>query len=248
VIFFDGSRAVVEEIDLDEATSKAMKTAMIPARMGSQRLAQKNLRELAGVPLITRAIRRCLAAGVFDEVWVNSEHEDFAAVADNEGVSFHKRPPELAGNQATSEDYVAEFLEQHDCEYLFQVHSIAPLLTVTEIRQFVEALAAEGKDVGLSVVNHQLECLCAGDPVNFNFDTKTNSQDLVPVQKICWCITGWRRTTYLEAYRTGRCATYAGSVGVYPVSEIAGQVVKTEADLRVVEALYPLIDKKELGE
>jgi hypothetical protein len=35
---------------------------------------------------------------------------------------------------------------------------------------------------------------------------------------------------------------------VYPVSEIAGQVVKTEADLRVVEALYPLIDKKELGE
>lgn len=222
--------------------------AMIPARMGSQRLAKKNLREMAGVPLITRAIRRCVAAGIFDEVWVNSEHAAFAAVASDEGVNFHKRPPALAGNQATSEDYVAEFLEEHDCEYLFQIHSIAPLLTVTEIRQFVELLAADGKDVGLSVVNHQLECLFAGGPVNFNFDTKTNSQDLAPVQKICWSITGWKRTTYLEAYRAGQCATYAGNVGVYPVSEIAGHVVKTEADLRVVEALYPLIDKEELGE
>jgi len=222
--------------------------AMIPARMGSQRLAQKNLRELGGVSLIARAIRRCLGAGVFDEIWVNSEDEAFAVVARDEGVHFHKRPPELASNQATSEDYVAEFLSQHECEYLFQVHSIAPLLTVSEIRQFVESLVADGKDVGLSVVNHQLECLFAGGPVNFNFDTKTNSQDLAPVQKICWSITGWKRTTYLEAYRAGQCATYAGTVGVYPVSEIAGHVVKTEADLRVVEALYPLIDKEELGE
>ena len=45
-----------------------MKIAMIPARMGSQRLKRKNMRELHGVPLITLAIRKCLAAGVFDEV------------------------------------------------------------------------------------------------------------------------------------------------------------------------------------
>jgi len=30
--------------------------AMIPARMGSQRLKQKNLRELAGIPLITGSL------------------------------------------------------------------------------------------------------------------------------------------------------------------------------------------------
>ncbi len=60
--------------------------AMIPARMGSQRLKQKNLRELGGVPLITRATRNCRAAGVFDGIWVNSEHPAFGEIAAAEGV------------------------------------------------------------------------------------------------------------------------------------------------------------------
>ena len=85
--------------------------AMIPARMGSQRLKQKNLRELAGVPLIVRPIRKCKAAGVFDEIWVNSEHPDFGPVAGAEGASFHRRPESLGSNTATSEQYVYEFLK-----------------------------------------------------------------------------------------------------------------------------------------
>ncbi len=87
--------------------------AMIPARMGSQRLKQKNLRELGGVSLISRVIRKCKAAGVFDAVWVNSEHEAFAEVALAKGVQFHRRPEHLGNNQATSELFVAEFLEKH---------------------------------------------------------------------------------------------------------------------------------------
>src|SRR5436190_13713198 len=103
--------------------------AMIPARMGSQRLSKKNLRELSGLPLIVRAIRRCKDAGCFDEIWVNSEHPDFGEIARAEGVQFHRRPEALANNVATSEQFVAEFLQTHECELVFQVHSIAPLLT-----------------------------------------------------------------------------------------------------------------------
>src|SRR3954469_19566323 len=102
--------------------------AMIPARMGSQRLPKKNLRTLRGVPLIVRAIRKCQEAGCFDEIWVNSENEAFAPIAEEEGVRFHQRPAELGNNQATSEEFVTEFFRAHDCERLAQVHSIAPLL------------------------------------------------------------------------------------------------------------------------
>ncbi|MHA2123645.1 MAG: cytidylyltransferase domain-containing protein, partial [Promethearchaeota archaeon] len=53
---------------------------MIPARMGSQRLKQKNLQEINGIPLIVHAIRKSIAAHVFDEIWVNSEHPKFGEI------------------------------------------------------------------------------------------------------------------------------------------------------------------------
>src|SRR5581483_1305878 len=143
--------------------------AMIPARMGSQRLKQKNLQPLDGVPLIVHAIRKCKAAGIFDGIWVNSEHPKFGEIAEAEGVRFHQRPEHLGNNQATSEQFVAEFFEKHACERLFQVHSIAPLLTANEVRAFAKAMIDNDHDVELSVVEEQLECVYKGKPVNFTF-------------------------------------------------------------------------------
>jgi CMP-N-acetylneuraminic acid synthetase len=218
-----------------------MITAMIPARMGSQRLKQKNLRELDGVPLISRAIRKCKEAGVFDEIWVNSEHPAFTAIAEAEGVEFHQRPEALGNNQTTSEQYIAEFLEKHPCEYIVQVHSIAPLLSIVDIRKFVGSLESGEYDSLLSVELVQIECAYRNQPVNFNFSEKTNSQELEPIQRLSWSISAWRRSTYLEAIADGRCATYTGKVGFHPVSPLAGHVIKTEEDLKVAEALLPLV-------
>jgi len=217
--------------------------AMIPARMGSQRLKQKNLRELQGVPLITRAIRKTKAAGVFDEIWVNSEHSRFGEIAHEEGVNFHCRPSELADNRATSEQYIYEFLKSHTCDYLFQIHSIAPLLTTGQIEDFVKTMVNSKYDVLLSCVNEQIECALDGKPVNFTFDAKTNSQELIPVQRITWGITGWKRSVYIEAYETEKCATYAGNLGFYPIDRLAGHIIKREEDLRIAEAILMAKEK-----
>ena len=219
-----------------------MNIAMIPARMGSQRLKQKNLREIGGVPLIVRAIRKCQAAGVFDEIWVNSEHEAFGALAEAEGARFHKRPEALADHVATSEQFVHEFFQAHPCERLFQVHSIAPLLSATDTTAFVRAMEAGDFDVMLSCVHEQIECALRDQPVNFTFAEKANSQDLDPIQRITWSITGWRRSSYLSAAEEGRTATYAGKVGFYPINRLGGHIIKTEEDLQIAEALLPLLN------
>lgn len=215
--------------------------AMIPARLGSQRLRQKNLQQLGGIPLITRAIRKSVAAGVFDEVWVNSESEVFREIAENEGVGFHKRPEELGSNSATSEEFVLEFLKAHECDYLIQVHSIAPLLSVDSIRSFVQVLSDGQYDVLLSCVNEQIECAIDGVPINFTFDRKQNSQDLRPIQRIIWSITGWRKDSYLKASKTALCSTYAGRVGFYPLDSLAGHVIKTQRDLDLAQALLTYV-------
>ncbi|PVB59496.1 NTP transferase domain-containing protein [Labrenzia sp. 011] len=214
--------------------------AMIPARLGSQRLKKKNLALLNGSPLIAHAIRKCFSAGCFDEVWVNSESDEIAEVARLEGAKFHSRPEELANNVATSEDFVGEFFRAHECEAMFQVHSIAPLLTASEVAGFVEAYRSADHDVLLSCIHDQIEVAYDGRPVNFTFAEKTNSQDLKPLQRITWSITGWRRSVFLGALDQGETATYHGRVGFYPVGPTAGHVIKTQMDLDIAAALLNL--------
>lgn len=216
--------------------------AMIPARMGSQRLPKKNLALLDGLPLIAHAIRKCKAAGLFDEIWVNSEHPDFGIIAAREEVQFHQRPEALGNSVATSEQFVREFLQHHPCDFVVQVHSIAPLLTVADLQSFVQKLQANEHDALMSVVEENLECLYKGQPVNFTFAEKTNSQDLTPVQRIVWAVTAWRRQTFLDAAESGACATYAGRVGYSPVSRMAGHVIKTQEDLDIAAALNSILN------
>ena len=215
------------------------KLAMIAARMGSQRLKQKNLRELGGVPLISRAIRKAKAAGVFDEVWVNSEHPAFGEIAAAEGAQFHRRPEALGGHDATSEDFIYEFLMARPCDYIFQVHSIAPLLTAEEVREFVDATVTGGFDVMLSYVPEQIECAMNGVPVNFHFGAKQNSQDLEPIQRITWSITGWRATSFIAGHEANGNGTYAGKVGFHRISRAGGLIIKTQEDLDLAEAMLP---------
>lgn len=217
---------------------------MIPARLGSQRLKKKNLQLLKGTPLITHAIRKAKKSEVFDEIWVNSESDEIGKIALAEGVMFHKRPEELANNQATSEDFVYEFLKMHECDLLVQVHSIAPLLTQKEISNFVQFFRAGNHDVLLSTELIQIECAFQNRPINFAFNAKTNSQELDPIQRISWSITGWKRSTYVDAYDQAKCATYSGNVGYFPIDRLASHVIKDQNDLDLAEALFDTVHTK----
>lgn len=224
------------------------KIAMIPARLGSQRLKQKNLREIEGAPILAWAIRRCREAGCFDEIWVNSEADVFGEIAEREGVGFHKRPAELANNVATSEQFVHEFLTKHACDFLFQVHSIAPLLRADQIRDFAAEMETDQYDALLSCTHEQIECAIEGEPINFSFSEKTNSQELKPVQRVTWSITGWRATTYCAAVEKGQIATYAGRVGFFPIDRLAGIIIKTEEDFQQAQALWAMRYPEGIGE
>ena len=192
---------------------------------------------MGGIPLIVRAIRKANATGVFDEIWVNSEHTAFGNIAKQENVNFHRRQEELASNTVTSEDFVYEFMKKHPSDYLFQIHSIAPLLSSKDIAKFVNFMIEKECDVLLSCTKEQIECAIDGQPINFAFDAKTNSQNLNPVQRITWSITGWRPEIYISAYEAGKCATYSGHVGFCAIDRLAGHIIKTEEDLRIAEAL-----------
>lgn len=216
--------------------------ALIPARLGSQRLAKKNLRHINGMPLIEWAIVRCKAAGVFDDIVVNSEAEELERFAETHEVSFYKRPATLGSNDATSEDFIADYFDNNECKSVVQIHSITPLLTPNEIKEFVNFCKANPQyDTVLSSVNDQIEVAFQGAPVNFSFNQKTNSQDLVPLQRITWAATKWDRTSFLGAIRDGNVGTYSGEMGFFSCDAMSGYPIKTEYDLQVCNSLFKVV-------
>ena len=77
--------------------------ALIPARAGSARVPGKNIRDLAGHPLLAYSIAAAQEAGIFDAVLVSTDSARIAAVAERYGADVPAlRPAKMA--TATSPD------------------------------------------------------------------------------------------------------------------------------------------------
>jgi CMP-N-acetylneuraminic acid synthetase len=75
--------------------------ALIPARGGSKRIPDKNIRPFCGVPVIGRSIRAALDSGLFDSVVVSTDSERIAEVARAHGAEVpFLRDDALAGDKA----------------------------------------------------------------------------------------------------------------------------------------------------
>ena len=80
--------------------------ALIPARSGSERVPDKNIRPLAGHPLLAYAIATARQAGIFERVVCSTDSAKIAEVAQRYGADIpFLRPKQLA--TATSPDSLA---------------------------------------------------------------------------------------------------------------------------------------------
>lgn len=85
--------------------------ALIPARAGSVRVPHKNIRPLAGHPLIAYTIAAARASGVFDAVIVSTDSEDYAAIARHYGAEVpFLRGAEMASSTSADIDWVMDVL------------------------------------------------------------------------------------------------------------------------------------------
>ena len=80
-----------------------MNIAVIPARGGSKRIPRKNIKFFHGLPVIAYAIKAAKESEVFDEVFVSTDDEEIAEVAESFGATIPwLRPKELSDDYATT--------------------------------------------------------------------------------------------------------------------------------------------------
>ncbi len=85
--------------------------ALIPARSGSKRVPDKNVRRLNGHPLMAYAIRSALESGIFASVIVSTDSQAYADVARHYGAAVpFLRPPEFAGDTSPDIQWLRHLL------------------------------------------------------------------------------------------------------------------------------------------
>ena len=146
---------------------------MIPARLGSQRVKNKNLKLLGDKPLIKHIIHSAKQVKYFDNIYINSESNKFKKIAEEEKILFYKRKKFLASNKALNDDFTLDFLENIDCELLIQLLPTGPFLKSSTINNFIEYIIKNKIDTLISTKDVRIECIYKRKSINF--DKKKNT-------------------------------------------------------------------------
>jgi CMP-N-acetylneuraminic acid synthetase len=127
--------------------------AIVPARGGSKGIPRKNLRLLAGKPLVAHAVATGLAAKLVTRVVCSTDDPDIAEVARAAGADVpFLRPIELATD--ASEDWpvfkhTLDWLAQHEHwspELVVNLRPTSPLRTPTHVDDAIRLLLDSGVD------------------------------------------------------------------------------------------------------
>ena len=117
---------------------------LIPARLGSRRLKEKNIRLINGKPMIYYAIKACKDSYFIDEVYVSTESTKIARIAENYQAKVVMRPPELAEDDIPTQYVFRHFAEQVDFDILVCVQSNSPQVKPENIDKAVKKLLDHG--------------------------------------------------------------------------------------------------------
>lgn len=142
---------------LSKADGKRHIAALILARGGSKGIPLKNIKMLAGVPLLGWVLRAAVDSGMFQSVWVSTDHDEIEKVAKAWGAQVHRRSPEVSKDSSSSLETIQEFSRlTPEVDVICHLQATSPCLHPFHLKEALEMITEQGYDSVFSVVRrHQ---------------------------------------------------------------------------------------------
>ncbi|MBK0371239.1 acylneuraminate cytidylyltransferase family protein [Flavobacterium agrisoli] len=164
-----------------------MKTiSIIPARGGSKRLPEKNIKLLGGIPLIVHSILYAQAnKEIIDEVYVSTDDQKIKEIALQYGAKVMDRPEDISGDFEPTVSAVKHTLEQitDEVENVVLLQPTNPLRPENLMKEAFQEFIKNNCDSLFTVTrNHQkFGKIIADKYIPFNYEIGQRSQDLEPL-------------------------------------------------------------------
>ena len=164
--------------------------ALIPARGGSKRIANKNIKSFAGKPIIGWTIEKAFKTKLFKSVIVSTDNKKIAEVSKNFGAEIaYPRPASISDDQSTVVEVVKHCIEELEksgeyYDYVVLLYATAPLMDENDIIKATEDLCEQEFRVSVNEYSYPIQRalrlerneIKMFEPLNF----KKRSQDLEP--------------------------------------------------------------------
>ena len=155
--------------------------AIVPIKLKSKRLKNKNFKKINGRPLYKYLLDK-LKFTNFDEIYVDSNSPEIEEYCKLNNYKFIKRLPKLALDNANGNDLLNYHQTIIKADIYFQLFVTAPLLSVKSINKCIKILKQNKKyDSILTIKTIYSWFWFKNKPVNYKPNVLPRSQDAEPI-------------------------------------------------------------------
>ena len=137
-----------------------MIVAIIPARGGSKRLKNKNIKKFYNKPIISYPINIALKCKIFDFVIVSTDSKNISVISKKYGANvFFKRPKSISNDTASTQKVIIhsiKWLEKNikPVKYICCIYPATPLLKTSFIKKSFQKLKKGEWDFLISAIKY----------------------------------------------------------------------------------------------
>jgi regulator of RNase E activity RraA/CMP-N-acetylneuraminic acid synthetase len=204
--------------------------AFVPAKGSSERIENKNAKLLDGRPLVVHTLDRLLKCRNVDEVYLDTESEEIAALAKHLPVKIMKRNRFLASNGTDGHVLFMNEVRHVEADVYVQALCTAPFVRPETVDQAIDILARDRRYDSVALVRKEKQYLWKDCEPAYGFGRIPNSVELAPTVIEAMSLYVVRREAALSTNRR-----FGNRVHLLETSPIEAIDVNTPGDFELAE-------------
>lgn len=209
--------------------------ALIPARSGSQRVKNKNIRKFASSSLLEIKINQLKRIKNIDGIIVNSNDDAILEIAKKLGCETVKRDDYFASNTVSMSDVYVNMAQNFDGDVIVYTNATNPLLKDSTIEKAIETFKSfNGKYDSLNTAHLIKEFLFKdGRPINYDLKKMPRSQDLPDIYAINFAVSVITKENMIKMRNVVGSKPY-----IYGIDEVEATDIDNPIDFEFAEYIY----------
>ncbi len=209
--------------------------AVIPVRSGSQRVKNKNFKKFGNKNLLINKIEKLKKLKDLDQIIINTDSLKAIKIAELMGVNYFKRESYYASSKCSNSEFWSYIGKVTNSEYIMFTNCTSPMVKISTYKKFIKYFMKNKKKYNsFNTVSDIKEYLLKNNkPINFNFNSTPNSQDLPKIFKLNFAINIIKTKDLFK-----NKSVMGSSPFLYKLNEIEGFDIDTPLDFEYANYLY----------